>query len=469
MKKRHNLSLYCILFFALTAFSLQAYSQPLIGYNQQFYNSPFDAAEGIAMPFLLQQGYKTLPGVEIYHDTMLMYNGNIYPINNRYQNPESGNKNGYYLSTAQYKAYQIEIFKNVWHLNIPNVFYNYTESSFYSWADCVGFGTRLLSSVGDTTEDGNAYLSLIKTIKTSNTTMMAVKGFVASAYEIGAAFPTLADVNPNGWEYVSGNVISDSVNAYNHRMHPKLGEYNGRIKGGYDKCRAGDILAFSYAPGGESNGHFMVMSGQPYLMTYDSLRHFYPNVPDSSINNFLSTYNVYATPVYDCSGKEAHFHDSRAFTSGIGHGTLWILTEPATGVPVGLIFKTPLSTSTEINAQMLNDVHTWAITVGRYNSSLTGQGNQGTNSIPVKPELKQNYPNPFNPSTSISYSLPKAGLVRLSVYDALGREVETLAYGIKQPGKYEITFDAAGFNSGVYFYKLTAGGTSTTKKMILVK
>jgi hypothetical protein len=467
--KKTFLLLFCISLFTVLAFPHRSEAQLLSGYNRQFYPTIFEAAEGVAMPFLLQQGYKTMPGVTIHNDTMLSYNGDIYAINNRYQNPEAGNKNGYYLTSDQYAAYQIEIFRNVWHLNIPNVFYNYTEGAFYSWADCVGFGTRLLSSVGDTTEDGNGYLSLIKTVRSANTTMMAVKGYVASAYEIGAAFAILPDVNQGGWEYVSGNVITDSINAYNHRVHPNLNDYDGRIKGGYNNSRAGDILAFSYAPGGESNGHFMVMADEPYLMTFDSLRHFYPDVSDSSISEFLNTYNVYGTPVYDCSGREAHFHDSRTYTSGIGHGTLWMLTDPRNETPVGLIFKTPLNTATEINAQMLNDTHTWAITVGRFTSEVTGSGNNGNNHMPETFTLDQNYPNPFNPSTSINFSVPKTGLVKLSVYDALGREVEMLTNGVKQQGSYEVTFDASGFNSGVYFYRLSAGEFSQTKKMILIK
>ncbi len=96
-------------------------------------------------------------------------------------------------------------------------------------------------------------------------------------------------------------------------------------------------------------------------------------------------------------------------------------------------------------------------------------GVTGNNQIPQSYSLGQNYPNPFNPSTSISFSVPKAGFVKLSVFDALGREVEVLTGENKQPGNYEVTWDASGFNSGVYFYRLSAGEFSTTKKMILIK
>jgi photosystem II stability/assembly factor-like uncharacterized protein len=97
---------------------------------------------------------------------------------------------------------------------------------------------------------------------------------------------------------------------------------------------------------------------------------------------------------------------------------------------------------------------------------LTGINN---NQIPGNYSLDQNYPNPFNPSTSINYSIAAAGFVKLSVYDALGREIDVLVNEVKHPGNYESVWDASGFNSGVYFYKLQSGEFTQTKKMILIK
>jgi hypothetical protein len=70
--------------------------------------------------------------------------------------------------------------------------------------------------------------------------------------------------------------------------------------------------------------------------------------------------------------------------------------------------------------------------------------------------LYNNYPNPFNPSTTIRYELPKSSMVRLSVYDILGREVSVLVNEKKNAGSYEVRFDATGWSSGVYFYRLQA-------------
>jgi photosystem II stability/assembly factor-like uncharacterized protein len=91
------------------------------------------------------------------------------------------------------------------------------------------------------------------------------------------------------------------------------------------------------------------------------------------------------------------------------------------------------------------------------------------NTVPYTYSLSQNYPNPFNPSTNIRYAIPKSGMVRLVVFDALGREVETLVNESLKPGTYESKFNGANYPSGIYFYKLRAEGFTETKKMLLIK
>ncbi len=83
--------------------------------------------------------------------------------------------------------------------------------------------------------------------------------------------------------------------------------------------------------------------------------------------------------------------------------------------------------------------------------------------------LDQNFPNPFNPSTVISYSIPKDGMVTLKIFDALGREVKTLVSEKQTVGRYNVTFDALRLSSGVYFYRLVSGNYVSTKKMLILK
>jgi len=89
--------------------------------------------------------------------------------------------------------------------------------------------------------------------------------------------------------------------------------------------------------------------------------------------------------------------------------------------------------------------------------------------IPVNFSLSQNYPNPFNPTTNFEFRIPDFGLVNLTIYDAMGRVVETLQNGEMKPGVYKAEWNASGYPSGVYFYKLSAGKFTETKKMILTK
>jgi hypothetical protein len=83
--------------------------------------------------------------------------------------------------------------------------------------------------------------------------------------------------------------------------------------------------------------------------------------------------------------------------------------------------------------------------------------------------LEQNYPNPFNPATVINYQLPLTNHVSLKLYDVVGREIATIVNEVKNAGRYSVTFDASQLSSGLYFYKLTAGTFSETKKMSFQK
>jgi hypothetical protein len=93
----------------------------------------------------------------------------------------------------------------------------------------------------------------------------------------------------------------------------------------------------------------------------------------------------------------------------------------------------------------------------------------GLNEIPTTYRLEQNYPNPFNPSTTISYALPKAGVVKVVIYNILGQEVKTLVNQFQSAGAHEVSFDASRLNSGIYLYSLTSGSFKQVKKMMLLK
>lgn len=94
---------------------------------------------------------------------------------------------------------------------------------------------------------------------------------------------------------------------------------------------------------------------------------------------------------------------------------------------------------------------------------------QNGNQIPDKFSLKQNYPNPFNPVTKISFDIPQKSFVTLMVYDVLGKEVVSLLNDERACGSYTVDFDASSLSTGVYFYRITAGDFSETKRMVVLK
>ncbi len=110
-----------------------------------------------------------------------------------------------------------------------------------------------------------------------------------------------------------------------------------------------------------------------------------------------------------------------------------------------------------------DDIYLWILEA----DPATGVEDAGL--LPNTNYLAQNYPNPFNPTTTISFSLANAGLVNLTVYDMLGREVEVLINKEMNAGTHTVQFDAANLSSGIYLYKLTSVSFTQIRKMMLIK
>ncbi len=119
--------------------------------------------------------------------------------------------------------------------------------------------------------------------------------------------------------------------------------------------------------------------------------------------------------------------------------------------------------------------------VAETSSSITGVENLETKEeLPTEFALHQNYPNPFNPNTTIIYEVPvtasnsqfsidNSQLITLVIYDILGNEVSQLVNQHQKPGNYIVEFNASSLTSGTYFYRLTAGSFTTSRKMLLIK
>lgn len=143
------------------------------------------------------------------------------------------------------------------------------------------------------------------------------------------------------------------------------------------------------------------------------------------------------------------------------------------------------TSQTSPTTQILTDIWFTTATTG-YISTWSGQVLKTTNGgvtfvqpigseVPKNFSLSQNYPNPFNPSTNIEFSVPASvgnaymRSVQLKIYDAAGNEITTLVNDNLTPGVYRVQWNASGYASGVYFYKLVADEYNETKRMVLVK
>jgi hypothetical protein len=156
--------------------------------------------------------------------------------------------------------------------------------------------------------------------------------------------------------------------------------------------------------------------------------YFFGNNVATSIN--LQTMAIAAIPLTGISGG--------AITSALFYGANIFV-----GTETGGVFRAPISGfATGVNERI---------------------------ALPHNFQLSQNYPNPFNPATTISFSLPSKSYVSLKIFDALGREVSVLVSEEMTAGTYSKEWNAHSLPSGVYFYRLSAGSFSETKKLILLR
>lgn len=243
-------------------------------------------------------------------------------------------------------------------------------------------------------------------------------------------------------------------------------------------------------------------SDQAVAITSDPFDNIY--VTGSSING--SGYSDYATVAYNqFLGQSWVQRYTLSTTYNYAKGILYdtsgfvYVTGSSTGSGTGLDYLTVRYNSVSGNLSWFkrengaangNDYAGGIASSGPYNIYITGSANWGTptgldfytirysedigvipisKNKPVSFSLYQNFPNPFNPSTSIRFDVPKSSFVRLTVYDVLGRNINTLVNEQVLAGSYEVKWDASGVPTGIYFYKLVSDNYVETKKMILVK
>jgi aminopeptidase N len=181
-------------------------------------------------------------------------------------------------------------------------------------------------------------------------------------------------------------------------------------------------------------------------------------------------------PVYNISWSKSHRND------GLYDVTLNVTQKQNTNpafftMPVDIKISTSNKGDTTFTVLNNAQVQSFIFIVNGNPSLLTfdpenkilkdKKGDDPTESIDFR--LLQNYPNPFNPTTKIMYMIKEYSEVNLRVYDLLGREIAKLVSDKQRPGTYDITFVANNIASGVYVYKLDAGGLSESRKMVYIR
>lgn len=205
-----------------------------------------------------------------------------------------------------------------------------------------------------------------------------------------------------------------------------------------------------------------------------------PYQADSSMANRFITYRLYwdQNNMSFAVEDEGVEYDLYTASVGISSGELastfrkpfFLLINMA----VGGTF-TDASVKNDVTAPLPGKMYIDYIKVSKWNGQgtvtldSTQVSNEEISEIPEQTRLLQNYPNPFNPSTSITFQLKQTSLVELNIYDMNGRLVSELVNNTYGAGEHSVNFNASGLASGVYYYRLNAGGEIFTKKMTLIK
>jgi hypothetical protein len=170
------------------------------------------------------------------------------------------------------------------------------------------------------------------------------------------------------------------------------------------------------------------------------------------------------------SGNNLFVYTSAGVYEMRGGDTSWTLMN-GTGLPstyssnaFSLVGTKMFMTGLDNSVPLHSTTHVWKRDIGE----ITGV-HEIPARIPDRFSLQQNYPNPFNPTTHFQFSIAGEQLVGLKVFDVLGREVATVVNEVKQPGRYEVEWNASGIPSGMYFYRLQAGKLSDVRKLLLMK
>jgi hypothetical protein len=336
--------------------------------------------------------------------------------------------------------------------------------------------------------------------------------------------PSLVDVDHDGYTEIVTEAVENNLTYFNSMII--IYEHDGTLKEGWPKYLNGKYIWSAIIPSDiNGDGQIDLIFDTDSLNAIDLNGNPLPGwpapTPESPEGYGSIVYGDFAVLDIDGDGDQEIFFDHNAFyPDSMGQDSLWYyghsyqfgvdhLGQSLTGFPMRIkgmsaghpptmglepnsshiylsvasmfflptigadtlfveLFRFPDSTGAPNQWPMVSHDN---LMTRNYNfvDNVTSIANDIPPPLPKSVVLKQNYPNPFNPQTTISYSLPKASLVTIDIYDLLGRKLETLFDGKKDAGSYSIIWDASERSSGIYFCRIKAGEISINRKMALLK
>ncbi len=237
-------------------------------------------------------------------------------------------------------------------------------------------------------------------------------------------------------------------------------------------------------PGGEIRGQVLMASGAGFAVKLEGSQEV-PPVTTNASGTASVVLNPNATVTFDktvtgIAPTAAHFHNGAAGVSaGVVKG-ITLVNNTATGTWTSSDATQPLTDALLrelVKGRLYLNAHSSTNPGGEIRGQVVGSTGLATaverieqSELPGTFRLDQNFPNPFNPSTIITLEVGKTSRIALQVYNVIGQLVATLVDGVKEPGVYRVSMQAATLPSGVYFYSLAADGAKIqTRKMLLLR
>ncbi|MFA7289926.1 MAG: S8 family serine peptidase [Melioribacteraceae bacterium] len=226
-----------------------------------------------------------------------------------------------------------------------------------------------------------------------------------------------------------------------------------------------DYFAYSYDVNGLANGRYYAVAPIMHLPSFASYGYY-------GIDNSLSQGDVTLTDAFTKDEKWLTISSKDANTYIGPTDISFVVSSMGYDIPVGeTIHPAFLITYGDNSLTIRNKVK--AVRT-YYNNILSGVEDSEENQIPVEYALYQNYPNPFNPTTTIYYSIPKGGNVKLEIYNALGEIINILQDSYQDAGNHTVVWNGKQLNgssasSGIYFYRLLTNEFTQVRKMLLLK